>query len=34
MGHFVKGKGNGEGAYIFPDGSYYKGNFKANEAED
>jgi hypothetical protein len=26
-GHFSKGKAHGPGAYIFPNGAYFKGEF-------
>lgn len=33
MGHFSRGKAEGQGAFIFPDGSYYSGEFRDNFAE-
>lgn len=33
MGEFLRGKAEGKGVFIFPDGSYYDGEFHNNQAE-
>ena len=32
IGHFTHGKAHGKGAYIFNDGSFYRGDFVGNTA--
>lgn len=34
VGHFKKGLADGQGHYIFPDGSFYRGKMENNFAND
>ena len=33
LGHFTDGRAQGRGAFVFPNGSFYKGDFSNNCAE-
>ena len=34
IGHFFQGMANGDGFYVKPDGSYYRGRMVNNMADD